>query len=99
MDPDSRQEETTEPQTETGRQAMAGLRAIWMATGQMHEEPVRLECGTDGEGCSAGLNFEGLADPGEPTTDTTDATDAIARLRGAWKATLAREGKLSDPEG
>lgn len=93
MDPDARQEETTEPQTEAAGQVMAGLRAIWMATGQMHDESVRLECGPEGEGCSASIGFEGLADTGEPTADTTDA---IARLRRAWKATLAREGKLSD---
>jgi hypothetical protein len=96
MDPDAGQEETTESQTEAARQTMAGLRAIWMATGQMHQESVGLECRPDGEGCSASLNFEGLADPVEPTADTTDD---IARLRSAWKATLAREGKLADPDG
>ncbi|MDQ3945880.1 MAG: hypothetical protein M3357_12155 [Actinomycetota bacterium] len=96
MDPDAGQEETTEPETEAAQQAMAGLRAIWMATGQMHEESVGLECGPEGEGCSASVGFEGLADTVEPTTDTADA---IARLRSAWKATLAREGKLHDPQG
>lgn len=86
-----------EPRTEEGRQAMEGLRTIWQATGQMQEEFVRLECRPDAEGCSASLGFEGLADTVEPTTDTTDA---VARLRSAWKTTLAREGKLhDDPEG
>jgi hypothetical protein len=86
--------ETTGPETEAARQAMAGLRAIWTATGQMQAEPLGLECRPGPEGCAASVGFDGLADTGEPTTD---AEDAIARLRGAWKTTLAREGKLRDP--
>jgi hypothetical protein len=76
--------------------AIAGLRAIWTATGQMQEERLGLECPPGPEGCSASVGFDGLADTGEPTTD---AADAIARLRRGWKTTLAREGKLRDPEG
>jgi hypothetical protein len=36
----------------------------------------------------------------EPGTvaPATDTADAIARLRGAWKTTLAREGKLRVPD-
>lgn len=94
-DPVALQEETTEPETEAARQAMAGLRAIWTATGQMQEEPLGLECRPGPEGCSASIGFDGLADTVEPTTDTADA---IARLRRAWKTTLAREGKLRHPE-
>lgn len=97
MDPVARQEETTEPQTEVARQAMAGLRAIWTATGQMQEEPLGLECRPGPEGCSASIGFDGLADSAEATTD---AADAIARLRRGWKSTLAREGKLREaPDG
>lgn len=87
-------EETTEPQTEQGRQALAGLRAIWTATGQMQEESLGLECRPDAEGCAASIGFDGLAGAVEPTASTTEAID---RLRRAWKTTLAREGKLRDP--
>lgn len=83
-----------EPRSEQGRQAMAGLRAIWTATGQMQEEFLGLECRPDEAGCAASIGFDGLAEAVEPTTDTTDA---IARLRRAWKTTLAREGKLATP--
>ena len=50
----------------------------------------------DEQGCAASLGFDGFADAVEPTTNTTEAID---RLRRAWKNTLAREGKLFDPEG
>ena len=99
MNPDApdEEEQTIGPVTEKGRQAMAGLRAIWNATGQMQEEFVRLECSSDApEGCAASVGFDGFADTVEPTTNTTDN---IARLRSAWKTTLAREGKLYDPDG
>jgi hypothetical protein len=93
---DAGKEETTEPQTEPGRQALAGLRAIWTATGQMQqEESLGLECHPDAEGCAASIGFDGFADAVEPTANTTEAID---RLRRAWKTTLAREGKLRDPE-
>ena len=80
------------PTTEQGRQALEGLRAIWVATGQMDSEALGLECAEDERGCSAGVNFDAFADTVEPTTDTAEA---IERLRKAWKATLAKEGKLS----
>lgn len=98
MDQEPRDEdESTEPLTERGRQALTGLRALWTATGQMQEEFVRLECSSDSpEGCSASIGFDGLAEAVEPTTDTADA---LSRLRSAWKTTLAREGKLHDPGG
>jgi hypothetical protein len=114
MDPDApteEEQETTGPLTEKGRDAMAGLRAIWSATGQMQEEltgqltegeelaaiqhRANLECRPDPAGCTASVGFDGFADTVEPTANTTDA---IARLRHAWKTTLAREGKLHDPE-
>ncbi|HEV8420671.1 MAG TPA: hypothetical protein VGR13_04880 [Actinomycetota bacterium] len=98
MDREMRDEETTAPETEAARQAMAGLRAIWTATGQMQGEAARLECGTDGEGCSASLGFEGLEGLEGAVEPTTDTTEAIDKLRRAWKATLAREGKLHDSE-
>jgi hypothetical protein len=83
-----------EPITEAGRQALEGLRAIWAATGQVDEEPsLGLECADDERGCTADVNFDAFADTVEPTTDTTEAID---RLRRAWKATLAKEGKLYD---
>lgn len=85
-----------EETTEAARQAMAGLRAIWTATGQMQEESTGLECRPGPEGCAAGIGFEGLTDTLEPTTDPADA--ATTQLRRAWKATLAREGKLRDPD-
>lgn len=79
------------PPTAAGRQALDGLRAIWAATGQ--HDPV-LECADDERGCSVNVNFDAFADTVEPTTDTAEAID---RLRRAWKATLAKEGKLYDP--
>jgi hypothetical protein len=81
------------PPTAAGRQALDGLRAIWAATGQ--QDPV-LECADDERGCSVNVNFDAFADTVEPTTDTAEAID---RLRRAWKATLAKEGKLYDPPG
>jgi hypothetical protein len=83
------------PATEGGRRALDGLRAIWTANGQMGEaQDLGLECADDERGCSANVNFDAFADTVEPTTDTTEAID---RLRRAWKATLAKEGKLVDP--
>jgi len=79
-----------EPPTAAGREALEGLRAIWAATGQ--SEP-RLECADDERGCSVNVNFDAFADAVEPTTDTVEA---IERLRRAWKATLAKDGKLYD---
>jgi hypothetical protein len=84
----------TEPPTEEGRQALQGLRAIWAATGQMGDESLGLECADDERGCTVNVNFDAFADTVEPTTDTAEA---IHRLRRAWKATLAKEGKLFDP--
>lgn len=55
------------------------------------DEDLVLECRPDEAGCTASIGFGGFAEADDPTTDTTDA---IARLRHAWKATLAREGKL-----
>jgi hypothetical protein len=95
MDSEDRQEDTVGPETEEGRQAMAGLRAIWTATGQLQDEIVRLDCRPDAEGCAASIGFDGFAEAVEPTTNTTEA---IERLRRAWKTTLAREGKLVGPE-
>jgi hypothetical protein len=101
MDPDVPQErETPAPSTAEGRQALDGLRAIWAATGQMGGEGVDLpsmglECADDERGCTANVGFDAFADTVEPTTDTTEAID---RLRRAWKATLAKEGKLVTPE-
>lgn len=83
-----------EPATEEGRRALEHLRGIWVATGQMDTDALGLECADDERGCSAGVNFDAFADKVEPTADTGVAID---RLRRAWKATLAKEGKLSDP--
>jgi hypothetical protein len=88
------------PGTEEGRQALEGLRAIWAATGQMDDDSLdplvqSLECADDERGCSVNVNFDAFADTVEPTTDTAEA---IERLRRAWKATLAKEGKLYEPE-
>jgi hypothetical protein len=82
------EDDKPEPPTAAGREALQGLRAIWAATGQ--NEPV-LECADDERGCSANVNFDAFADTVEPTTDTAEA---IERLRRAWKATLAKDGKL-----
>jgi hypothetical protein len=76
-----------------GREALEGLRAIWAATGQFEPE-LELECADDERGCSVNVNFDAFADTVEPTTDTAEA---IQRLRQAWKATLAKDGKLYDP--
>jgi hypothetical protein len=92
----------TEPASEEARQALEALRAVWAATGQARSadavlpgdipgSPGGLECADDERGCSANVNFDAFADAVEPTTDTTEAID---RLRKAWKATLAKEGKL-----
>ena len=88
---DSPEVDQPEPSTAAGREALAGLRAIWAATGQ--NEP-GLECADDERGCSVNVNFDAFADAVEPTTDTAEAID---RLRRAWKATLAKDGKLHDP--
>jgi hypothetical protein len=86
----------TGPASEDGRQALQALRALWSATGQTDTaDNLGLECADDERGCSANVNFDAFADTVEPTTDTTEAID---RLRRAWKATLAKEGKLHDPE-
>ncbi|HKY77636.1 MAG TPA: hypothetical protein VJS45_15990 [Acidimicrobiia bacterium] len=85
-----------EPATEEGRQALESLRGIWAATGQMDTEQLGLECADDERGCSANVNFDAFADTVEPTTDTAEA---LERLRRAWKATLAREGKLRGGSG
>ena len=92
------QGEKLEPATDEGRQALEGLRAIWTATGQMGTAlagDLGLECADDERGCTVNVNFDAFADTVEPTTDTSEAID---RLRRAWKATLAKEGKLYDPE-
>ena len=82
------------PATEEGRQALEGLRAIWAATGQMADQAdLGLECADDERGCSANVNFDAFAETVEPTTDTVEA---VERLRRAWKATLAKEGKLRE---
>ena len=78
------------PSTAACREALEGLRAIWAATGQ--SEP-GLECADDERGCSVNVNFDAFADTVEPTTDTAEA---IERLRRAWKATLAKDGKLHE---
>ena len=81
-----------DPTTEAGRRALEALRVIWAATGQVEEESsLGLECADDERGCTANVSFDAFADTVEPTTDTTEAID---RLRRAWKATLAKEGKL-----
>ena len=75
---------------------MEALRALWAATGQTDEaDRLGLECADDERGCSVNVNFDAFADTVEPTTNTTEAID---RLRRAWKATLAKEGKLYEPE-
>lgn len=89
MDTDASPEgDKPDPSTAAGRQALDGLRAIWAATGQ--NDPV-LECADDERGCTVNVNFDAFADTVEPTTDTAEA---IQRLRRAWKATLAKDGKL-----
>ena len=97
-DPDAREgTERAGPATEEGRKALEGLRAIWAATGQMGDTSgLGLECADDERGCTVNVNFDAFADTVEPTTDTAEAID---RLRRAWKATLAKEGKLHEPEG
>jgi hypothetical protein len=89
----------SEPDTPQGRKALEGLRAFWAATGQtdgaFDPAPVGLECADDERGCTANVGFDGFAESVEPTTNTTEAID---RLRRAWKATLAKEGKLHDPD-
>ena len=99
-DPGPREgDETTGPSTEEGRQALEGLRAIWAASGQTDEsldpQAMGLECADDERGCTVNVGFDAFADTVEPTTDTAEA---ISRLRRAWKATLAKEGKLHDPD-
>jgi hypothetical protein len=85
----------SEPASEEGRQALQALRAMWAATGQMDSaDDLGLECADDERGCSVNVNFDAFADTVEPTTDTTAAVD---RLRRAWKAHLAKEGKLYEP--
>jgi hypothetical protein len=102
-------EPTSEPPTPSGRKALEGLRAFWAATGQLESvlpgdspgpprsdpQSMGLECANDERGCTANVGFDAFAEAVEPTTDTAEALD---RLRRAWKATLAREGKLHDPE-
>ena len=86
----------SEPVSEEGRQALEVLRTVWAATGQSdNAEDLGLECADDERGCSAGVTFDAFADTVEPTTNTTEAID---RLRQAWKAHLAKEGKLYEPE-
>ena len=84
------EDDKPEPPTAAGREALAGLRAIWAATGQF--EP-GLECADDERGCSVNVNFDAFAETVEPTTDTAEA---LSRLRRAWKATLAKDGKLHE---
>ena len=87
----------SEPSSEEGRQALQALRAVWSATGQTDEaDNLGLECADDERGCSVNVNFDAFAETVEPTTNTTEAID---RLRKAWKAHLAKEGKLYEPEG
>ena len=98
----------SEPASDDGRQALQALRALWAATGQTDDAdtvflpgdtpgpPGGLECADDERGCSVNVNFDAFAETVEPTTNTTEAID---RLRRAWKATLAKEGKLHKPEG
>jgi hypothetical protein len=96
MDPDPLQEgEKPAPSTPEGRQALDGLRAIWTVTGQMDAASLDLECAGDERGCTANVGFDAFADTVEPTNDTAEALD---RLRRAWKATLAKEGKLVSPD-
>ena len=89
----------SEPETPQGRKALEGLRALWAATGQadgaFDPASVSLECADDERGCTANVGFDAFADTVEPTSDTSEAID---RLRRAWKTTLAREGKLHDPQ-
>jgi hypothetical protein len=61
------------------------LRAVWSAQGQSRAD-LEEACGTT-KSCKrmTDVGFDGLADEGED-------------LRGAWRATLRREGKL-DPGG
>ena len=99
-DPDAPERgEKAEPSTYEGRQVLEGLRTIWTVNGQMGAalsgDGLGLECADDERGCSVNVNFDAFADTVEPTTDTTEAID---RLRRAWKATLAKEGKLFGPE-
>jgi len=85
------------PTSDEGRQALQALRALWAVTGQTDEaDSLGLECADDERGCSVNVNFDAFADTVEPTTNTTEAID---RLRQAWKAHLAKEGKLYEPEG
>jgi hypothetical protein len=88
-----------EPETPQGRKALEGLRALWAATGQtggaLDPTALSLECADDERGCTANVGFDAFADTVEPTNDTSEAID---RLRRAWKTTLAREGKLHQPE-
>jgi hypothetical protein len=87
----------SEPASEEGRQALRALRAVWARTGQAEDaDSLGLECADDERGCSVNVNFDAFADTVEPTNNTTEAID---RLRRAWKATLAKEGKLHEPEG
>jgi hypothetical protein len=87
----------SEPASDEGREALQALRALWSASGQVaNADDLGLECADDERGCSANVNFDAFADTVEPTTDTAEAID---RLRRAWKATLAKEGKLHEPEG
>jgi hypothetical protein len=97
----------SEPASEEGRQALQVLRTVWAATGQTDTvfpgdtpgppgDDLGLECADDERGCSVNVNFDAFADTVEPTTNTAEALD---RLRRAWKATLAKEGKLYEPEG
>jgi hypothetical protein len=101
MDPDAPQpDDKPAPATPEGRQALDGLRAIWTVTGQMTREgldlpSMELECADDERGCTANVGFDAFADTVEPTKDTAEALD---RLRRAWKATLAKEGKLVTPD-
>ena len=95
------------PASDEGRKALQVLRGFWSATGQSDDPeavfpgdtpgpPGGLECADDERGCSVNVNFDAFADTVEPTNNTTEAID---RLRRAWKATLAKEGKLHEPRG
>ncbi len=75
---------------------LAGLRAIWTVSGQMQDPDLGLECRPGEAGCTTSLGFDAFAEEVEPTTDTAEA---LARLRRAWKETLAREGKLHHEPG
>ena len=83
--------DSSDPTTEAAREAMEGLRAIWTVTGQLEDVDLGLECRPGDGGCITSLGFDAFAEAVEPTTDTAEA---LARLRRAWKETLAREGKL-----